>query len=527
VNDITRQRLANGKRRIAYRLRGIHWSHQDRPMMAAGNIQYEVAQRARGLACGGIGAMHLLARGTGLIDAIDRRLHLLKVHLPYHESDHVLNIAYNILAGGTCLQDIELQRNQEAYLDALGAQRIPDPTTEGDFCRRFEIPHIETLMDTINEVRLGVWKLQPAAFFDRAVIDADGTLAPTTGQCKEGMDISYKGQWGYHPLLVSLANTGEPLYLVNRSGNRPSSEGAAARFDHGIALCRRAGFRSILLRGDTDFTQSGELDRWDADGVGFIFGIDAMPKLVNIADGLPETAWKRLVRRPKYEVATQERARPENVKERIVREREFENVRLFSEMVAEFEYRPTACRKSYRVVALCKNLTLEKGEDLLFDDLKYFFYITNDRTSPAEEIVPSANGRCNQENLIEQLKNGARAMEMPVGDLVSNWAYMVMASLAWTLKAWLALVLPEEGRWKEKHQAQKQSVLKMEFKTFLNGLMRLPCQIVRGGRRIVYRLLSWNPWQEVLLRAVETLRSSGVVRPQPVALAAGRIPLRC
>jgi hypothetical protein len=476
-------------------------------MMAAGNIHYELARRSRGLACGGIGAMHLLARQTGLAEAIDRRLHLLKVHKPYHESDHVLNVAYNILAGGTCLEDIELRRNDEVYLDALGTQRIPDPTTEGDFCRRFSAADIETLMGTINEVRLGVWGRQPAAFFDRAVIDADGTLAPTLGACKEGMDISYKGQWGYHPLLISLANTGEPLYLVNRSGNRPSSEGAAARLDQGIALCRRAGFGSILLRGDTDFTQTSKLDEWDDAGdVEFLFGIDAMPNLVKIADALPRRAWKRLVRPAKYEVATAERARPENVKERIVREREFQNIRLFSEMVAEFEYQPTACRKSYRIVVVCKNLTVEKGKNLLFDELKYFFYITNDLAAPAEQIVLSANGRCNQENLIEQLKNGARAMEMPVGDLVSNWAYMVMASLAWTLKAWLALVLPEAGRWKDKHRAQKQSLLRMEFKTFLNGLMCLPCQIVRGGRRIVYRLLSWNPWQAVLLRAVDALR---------------------
>jgi hypothetical protein len=441
-----------------------------------------------------------------LVEAIDRRLHLLKVHLPYHESDHVLNVAYNILAGGTCLQDIDLQRNQESYLDALGAQRIPDPTTEGDFCRRFKVPHIETLMETINQVRLGVWKLQGPEFFERAVIDADGTLAPTYGQCKEGMDLSYKGQWGYHPLLVSLANTGEVLSLVNRSGNRPSSEGAAQRFDQAAALCRRAGFKKILFRGDTDFTQTGELDRWDAQGVGFIFGIDAMYNLTTMADFLPPSAWRRLVRPAKYEVATQERARPRNVKEQIVQERAFDNIRLRSESVAQIDYRPVKCNKAYRLVIVRKNLSVAKGEQRLFDDIRYFFYNTNDRTSAPEQIVPAANGRCNQENLIEQLKNGARAMEMPVGDLVSNWAYMVMASLAWTLKAWVALVLPEEGRWRDKHRAQKESLLKMEFKTFLNALMRLPCQIVRTGRRIVYRLLSWNPWQEVLLRAVEALR---------------------
>jgi hypothetical protein len=527
VNNITRQRLARRKRRIEWRLRKIQWAEQSQPVLSASNIQYEVADKTRGISCGGIGAMHLLARRTGLVEAIDRTLHLLKVHLPYHESDHVLNIAYNILAGGTCLQDIAVQRTQEAFLDALGAQVIPAPSTAGDFCRRFSAADIETLMDAINEVRLGVWKRQPQEFFAQAVIDADGTLAPTWGQCKEGMDISYKGQWGYHPLLVSLANTREPLFLINRGGSRPSHEGAAQRLDQSFALCRRAGFKRILARGDTDFTQTGELDRWDEEGVEFLFGIDTMPNLVKIAEGLPESAWKRLVRRPKYEVATQERARPENVKERIVKEREFENIRLASEQVAEFDYRPIKCRKSYRVVALRKNVTTEMGEYLLFDELRYFFYITNDRASSAKEIVPAANRRCNQENLIEQLKNGARAMEMPVGDLVSNWAYMVMASLAWTLKAWFALCLPDAGRWREKYQAQKESVLKMEFKKFLNVLMRVPCQVVQTGRRIVYRLLSWNPWQEVLLRGVEALRCCGTSRPQDSTPSKGRLPLRC
>ena len=374
-------------------------------------------------------------------------------------------------------------------------------------------------MDAINEVRLGVWKLQPAGFFEEAVIDADGTLAATYGQCKEGMDISYKGQWGYHPLLVSLANTGEALYLVNRRGSRPSHEGAAEWLDKAIALCRRGGFRKVRLRGDTDFTQAGELDRWDDDGVQFVFGIDAMANLRQIADELPETAWKPLIRGAKYQVRTQERARPENVKEQIVKAREFENIRLVSEDVAEFDYRPGRCRKMYRVVVVRKNLSVEKGERRLFDDVRYFFYITNDRQTPAEGIVPVANGRCNQENLIEQLKNGARAMEMPVDNLVSNWAYMVMASLAWTMKAWFALVLPESGRWAAKHKAQKESLLRMEFRKFLNHLLLVPCQIIKTGRRIVYRLLSWNPWLEVLLRGMDVLHSLPAPAAQP--------PLRC
>ena len=501
-----RHELVNRKRRIEYRLRDRQWPPQERPMFTASNIHYELSDRVAGLGPGGIGAMHLLARRTGLIDAIDARLHLLKEHKPYHESDHVLNIAYNLLAGGECLEDIELWRNNEVYLDALGAQRIPDPTTAGDFCRRFREHDIQILLRAINDVRIKVWRQQPASFFERAIIDADGTLVTTFGECKEGMDMSYKGEWGYLAQVVSLANTGEPLFVANRSGNRPSHEGAAAYFNQAARLSRRAGFKRILFRGDTDFTQTGELDGWEKEGVQFIFGIDAMPNLVAYAESLPETAWNRLNRPAKYEVKTEPRQRPDNVKERIVREREFENIRLICEDVAEFAYRPTRCEKFYRLVVVRKNLSQEKGEKVLFDDVRYFFYISNSYGESPEEIVFLANDRCNQENLIEQLKNGAKALNVPVDNLVSNWAYMVMASLAWTLKAWFALSLPEAGRWADKHKAEKQSVLKMEFKRFLNAFMRVPCQIVRQAGRVVYRLLAWNPWQHVLLRGVDALR---------------------
>jgi len=167
-------------------------------MLTATNIHYEVATRTRAITHGGIGTFHTLARQLGLIDAIDQRLHLLKKHLPYHDSDHVLNIAYNPLCDGTCFQDMELRRNDENFLDALGARRTPDPTTAGDFCRRFQRSHIYTLLDIINDTRLKAWAGQPRAFFDRALIDMDGSLVATTGACKRGMDIAYDGTWGYH-----------------------------------------------------------------------------------------------------------------------------------------------------------------------------------------------------------------------------------------------------------------------------------------------------------------------------------------
>lgn len=474
-------------------------------MFRATNVQYAHSDRIRGLDCGGIGAMHRLAQQTGLVDAINRHVEVLKVHLPYHESDHVLGIAYNVLCGGTCLQDIELRRQNEVYLDALGAQRIPDPTTAGDFCRRFEDADLEALQAAINETRTRVWRAQPAAFFDEAILDADGTLAETTGQCKEGMDIAYNGVWGYHPLVVSLAHTQEPLFLENRSGNRPSSEGAAARFDQAAALCRAAGFRRITFRGDTDFTQTTELDRWDAAGIRFVFGADARANVLTLADALPPTAWEPLERPPQYTVATARRARPTNVKEAIVAAREFENLRLDAEAVAEFAYQPMACHQSYRMVVVRKTIGVGLGALRLFEEFRYFFYLTNDRQTAAADVVFLANDRCNQENLIDQLKHGVGATRMPVDTLRSNGAYMVMAALAWTLKAWFALLLPETGRWGARYAADKRAVMQMEFRAFLHGFMRVPVQIVRTSRRIIFRLLAWNPWQAVLLRGFDHL----------------------
>lgn len=477
-------------------------------MMTASNIQYELAERTRAIAPGGIGAMHLVAKKLGLAEAIDDGLQLLKMHLPYHESDHVLNIAYNLLAGGTCLEHLEYRRNDEVYLDALGARRIPDPTTAGDFCRRFGAQDVDILQDIFNETRLKVWQKQPEAFFDEAKIDADGTMVETNGECKQGIDINYKGQWGYHPLIVSLANTAEPLFIVNRSGNRTSHDGAADYLDKSIVLCRRAGFRKITLRGDTDFTQTAHLDRWDEAGdVRFVFGIDAMANLYEIVENLPESAWKPLKRPPKYQIKTEPRVRPPNVKDQVVKNRNFKQYRQQKEYVAEFKYSPWLCKKTYRVVVVWKDIAVTQGQKTLFDDTKCFFYITNDSQSPAEEILFEANGRCDQENLVQQQKNGVRALTAPLDTLVSNWAYMVMASLAWSLKAWSALLLPETGRWKEKHAKEKWSLLRMDFATFQNAFIQMPAQIVLGARRIVYRLLSWQMWQPVFFRLLDQLSS--------------------
>jgi hypothetical protein len=476
-------------------------------MITAANIHYELGERARALAPGGIGVLLLLARRVGLIALIDHHLHLLQRHLPYHESDHVLNIAFNILAGGRRLEHLERLRNDPVYLDALGAVRIPDPTTAGDFCRRFHEADVLDLLEAINTARLRVYAHQPADFFHEAILDVDGTLVGTDAECKQGIDIAYEGTWGYHPLVVSLANTAEVLYLVNRSGNRPSHEQADVYLDKAFAFCRQAGFRRILVRGDTDFSQTEHLDRWDQAGdIRFLFGMDAHPTLTTKAEGLAAEAYSFLERPPRYEIETAPRQRPERVKAEIVQRRGFETIHTLEEMVAEFDYRPVACAKTYRLIVVRKRLGIDKGGVRIREEYRYFFFITNDRTSPADELVFQANDRCDQENLIAQLKGGVYALTAPVDNLVSNWASMVMVSLAWTLKAWAALLVPEEPGHAAEHRAEKRTLLRMEFATFRAAMIELPCQIVRGGRRLIYRLLSWKPWQGAFLRLVERLQ---------------------
>ncbi len=505
MNANIQNRLRKAKRQIERRLDGAS-EDRGKPMFQTANLRVELADKVQAIGTGGIGLVQRLAEQTGLVDAINCRLHLLKIHRPYHESDHVLNLAYNAMCDGVRLEDIELRRNDEAFLNALGTERIPDPTTAGDFCRRFSETDIRSLMRAIDDARLNVWAKQPKEFFDRATIDVDGTLVVTTGECKQGMDISYKGTWGYHPLVVSLAETGEVLRLVNRSGNRPSHEGAADEADEAIALCRRAGFRQIVLRGDTAFSQSARLDAWDEAGVIFYFGFKAMPNLEEIADNLPKKAWRKVLRPPRYEVQTEARQKPANVKQRIVRRREFETLRLQNEDYAEFEYQPVECQQPYRMVVLRKVISHEKGQKWLFEEIRYFFYITSDWAIDAEDVVFEANARCDQENPIAQLAGGVRALSAPVDNLHSNWACMAMTALAWNLKAWWALCLPAKGRWSEKHQAEKQRVLRMEFRTFLNAFIKIPCRIVRSGRKLIYRVLSCNPHLPVFFRLSTVLR---------------------
>ena len=495
----SRKNIKKRKKRTAARhAKAGTWTAQCKPMFGSGKVHYEVGATIDAMSYGGIAPVHQLVVKLGLVDEINRVLDLLKVHLPYHESDHVLNIAYNIICGGTRLEDIERLRHDVAYMNALDADLIPDPTTAGDFLRRFDEGDVVVLMEAINTIRKKLWsgrggeQLGPLTY-----VDVDGTIAPTYGRCKAGMDISYKGIWGYAPLIVSVANTKEVLYVVNRSGNAPSHQGAAEWIDKAIEHLEPHTER-ICLRGDTDFSLTEHFDQW-ARSVDFIFGMDCMPTLRNRAEALDEACWSRLIRKAKYTTLsgeTRERKQT-NEKDRIVKERGFENLHLNYEDVAEFEYKPGKCKRAYRVVALRKNISKMKGEDVLVDDIRYFFYITTRTDLSAAEVVYCANERCDQENVIEQMKNGVNAMRLPVYDLVSNWAYMVIGALAWNLKSWFAMMMHLKS--------DRKTYINMEFRRFVNSIILIPCRVIRRARSVVVRVIGYQPTLDRVFSAWNTI----------------------
>jgi hypothetical protein len=474
----------------------------DEPVFGGSPLRYEMAERVKAVTCGGLGLIVQLVKHIGLAEAIDEALHLLKRHRPYHESDHVLSMVYNIVTGGHCLEDLEQLRQDVGYMDAVGAWRIPDPTTAGDFLRRFTKFDVTDLMDAINGVRKKVWQSLSPAMLHLALIDVDGTISGTQGNQKEGADFAYNGIFGYAPLVLTLANTQEVLYVVNRPGNRPSHDDSFYWLKESVNLVKSGGFEKARLRGDTDFSLTAHFDYWSEEGVEFVFGMDSHPSFVNRSKDLQEPAWHRL-KRSSVKRALGPKFQGRNFRAEKIEEREFLDYHLAAEYVAEIPYQPRKSKKTYRMVILRKHINVRKGQQRLEDEIRYHFYVTNVPKSKlkAKKVIFQSNARCHQENVIKQLKSGVRALKMPTGGFVANWAYMVIGALAWNLKMWLGLTLPEHVT-----GADGRELLRMEYRRFVEEIIRVPAQIVKTGRYLVYRLLSFSRWSELLLEGSEWFR---------------------
>lgn len=499
MNAKKRKKAKKRQQKLQERLAHKDFTSPSEPLLGDQPIRYELADRTRVIPMGGIGAMHTLVTKLHLPEILNGQVSVLQRHLPYWESDHILSQCYNILTGGKPLQDLNRLRLDEGYLDALGVERLPAPSTAGDFLRRFEAADLVDLQEAIHQARQPVWQRLAAERRQLAILDLDGTIVPTEGACKQGMDYcAYKQQWGYGPLLISLAQTGEVLYVVNRPASQPSHQGAAEWIKRALSHVQQA-FETVWLRGDSDFSLTQQFDGWDQDGVLFIFGYDAYENLIEQAKALPFQVWKRLERPPNYEVKTKPRTKPDPVKQEIVEKRGFEQINTVHEEVASFPYQPTACQKTYRMIVLRKQIEITQAGAWLRDEIVYFFYSTNDWMTPTSESVLFYDERGGQEHLIGQLKNSVPVFHAPTNTLEANGAYMIIAALAWNLKIWYGLLLDQPEL--------AQQIQRMGFKQFLQRFLHIPCQIRRTGHQLIYRIVQFTTDTLTALETFEQLKA--------------------
>lgn len=447
-------------------------------------------------ALGGLAlAVGLMSR-LRVAQSIDERVSLLHSRRPYHESDHVLIHVYNLFVGGSAIEDIADLQQSEPVRRMLGASRIPDPSTAGDFLRRFDRKSLAALDGAIDEAQERVWKRRYGSRkCALGIVDLDSHVRHVYGNQKEGADFTYKGGYGYHPLVISLAETQECLRLVNRSGNTTSAEGAAQELAGLVPLLTRR-FEKVLVRGDSAFARQDIFDVCDANGLHFAMVSGAQQNFAALAEGLDERCWRPF--RGTEETSTHERKtrrRGRNLRRLRARRRGKRDLKLEKQWLAEIDYTPARSNKAYRLIIRKQRIEeCEQGE--LFELWRYRYVLTNlPRSVFTEEVVRQTYRRCDQENVIEQLQSGVAALRMPTGGFLANYAHLVCARLAHNIKSWLAmLALPSE-------------VMRWEWKRFRKAFVYVAASVVRSARQNILRLASSHRFAALLQRAIVRLQT--------------------
>jgi len=482
----------------------------ERPVFRNRRFRIEVDHRDNSTPYGGVALAHRLAAQLELDKQINRRVGLLKINRPYFESDHILTHVYNQYVGGQCIEDIANLQHSEAVKSLLGACRIPDPSTAGDFLRRFHESDLCDFQRAIDAAREKVWSQLPSHSKKVATIDLDSTVKEVHGECKQGAEFSYNGKWSYHPLLATLSETNEILRTINRPGNSSSAIGSAEVLSEVLPMVNRH-FREVRVRGDSKFYQRAIISECEKWGANFVFTTEHINSLHDRAELLPERAWRPFdphpeKRRSKRSKRKKRRCKRERSRRRIARRRRYETLTTTSQHVAELVYALPHQRKeidygmkgnTYRMVVKRQRVETHKGENRLFDEYQYRFFITNIGVGHmnASEVVRFCYGRCDQENTIEQTKNGVSSMRMPTGELLANGAFLMCGQLAWCLRSWLSLLsLPKE-------------TIRWEWKWFRQAFVYVSAKVVRAARGVSVRLSAAHRYAEHLVIAHQRIES--------------------
>jgi len=489
----------------------LPWPEHYGPVIRSQALSLEADTHAPITAFGGLVLVNAFLRRFKVARRLDAHVHVLKLNLPYFESDHILAHALNLYVGGTCIEDMSKLQGDDAVLRMLRACRLPDPTTGGDFLRRFDPSRNPAALDGLrratDEVQDEVWgklagknkRKQP-----RAVIDMDGHLKEVYGSQKENADFDRKGRLGFHPLLMSLAGTGECLSVRLRSGNVTSYDGADEELDRVLPRVKNR-FREVLVRGDSHFDQASIREACERHGVHFAFvspsWVDRPGKAAKIKDWRPfETRARRFRKaRAKRKGYKRRHRGKQNVRRRRVEERGYKNLDLVKQWVAEVPYTPNASDRTYRLIVrkqLIDETRGAPGQREIWHRYRYRFVITNlPKSWSAEDVIDETYQRADQENLIEQMSSALPAWRMPVAEFAGNQAWTEIARLAWNMRKWIEqLALPEEVR-------------RWEWKRFRFAYVVMAAKVVHKARQVVVRLAGSHRMAADLIEAHAKLQT--------------------
>ena len=462
----------------------LPWPETEGRVMRHPLLHLESDPRGEMTHYGGLVLAQQFVRRFRVAQRLDGALRLFKRHAPYHESDHVLALAYTLYADGTCLEDQAVLQGSEAVRRLVGACRIPDPTTAGDFLRRFKSAQdVERLSGVIDEVQEAVWSklARKVRRFRKthefALVDLDGHVKPLYGVQKEGADFSYDGRWSYQPLVVSLGGSGECLKVVNQPGSARPSDAAAEALKEVLPRVKRH-FRNALVRGDTDFDRSDIFNTVMDARAYFAIGARVYPKRAALAAAIAEKNWKPFFPRAERE----ERSGPSrhvytrNWRRQKAMDRGFRRLRTVKQWLSEIDYQPHGLDSACRMIVRRVLIEETDGQGALFTHFRYRLVLTNlPRSYTPQQIIDLTYQRCDQENAIEQFGQGIAGWRMPVAEFRGNSAWLEIARLAWNLGKWIAqIALPRE-------------VVRWEWKRFRRHFVYIAAKVLKLGRSWVVR----------------------------------------
>lgn len=470
-------------------------------------LHTEVDERSIVTPYGGLTLFSDFVRRFRVRQRIDAHVGVLKIHLPYRESDHVLAQAANLYVGGTCIEDMANLQHSEGVKRILGAYRLPDPTTGGDFLRRFDEAvnpgSLSDLRAAVDEVQGEVWKkLRRRHKRGCAVVDLDGHTKELYGMQKQGADFNHKGKWSYQVLLASMGGTGECLALRNQPGNQRSSEVAPEVLED-LLPRMKPHFKDVLVRADSDFDRANVREACEAHEAYFAFVGREFKNRPAIADSIPEQDWrpfrtkaKRQKVKAKNEPGFRSRRKKHNRRRRRARQRNYKELKLVRQWMTEVPWSPPDTDKTYRLVIRCQLIEHRQGQQHLFDDYRYRYVVTNlPESYSTRDVIDETYERCDQENVIEQMKNALVAWRMPVAEFAGNCAWLENARLAWNIGKWIAQLSlePEVVRW--------------EWKRFRQAFVYLAAQVIKRGRQIWVRFSASHRFTNSLVAAHQKLQT--------------------